>query len=101
MRIKFVNPYGSTPYPTLLSVAEMCIEFDGYIVEICFRCLETFMPYKTYVLYRETVDTADAEKAIQTFKEIQSSLALNGYANLVEGEQTSLIGEGWKWKALK
>lgn len=50
---------------------------------------------------RETNTEEEIEKASQTFRSIQTSLALNGYANLVAGEQTSLIDEDWEYSEVE
>ena len=48
--------------------------------------------------FRCTINNDEAEsyeKAVHTFESVQASLALDGYANLVIGEKTSLLGDKW------
>lgn len=90
MKIRFERP--NRQFPVLLTVDEV----SGSMTAIMFR-IEFYSKKTRYVLSRELNGKEDAKKAERTFNDIQSSLALNDYANLVAGEITSLINYDWEW----
>ena len=90
MKIKFEKP--DCQFPVLLAVDEV----SGSMTVRMFR-IEFYSKRTRYVLSRELNGEEDAKKAERTFNDIQSSLALDGYANLVAGEITSLINYDWEW----
>ena len=61
-----------------------------------FSVYETPGCYKRIYLKHPVSDDKDYERAAQTFSSVQTSLTLNGYANLVAGEQTALIDDEWQ-----
>lgn len=90
MKIRFERP--NCQFPVLLTVDEV----SGSMTVRMFR-IEFHSKRTRYVLSRELNGEEDAKKAERTFDDIQSSLALNDYANLVAGEITSLISYDWEW----
>ena len=98
MRIKYQNPKfrGLTAkFPTITEVNSM----TGYVVNDMFAMRFVVYNNKEFVIeFRCTINNDEAEsyeKAVHTFESVQASLALDGYANLMIGEKTSLLNDKW------
>lgn len=89
MRIRYKSV--KTAFPVLSEVKSM----TGYIKDGIF-IIAFGLGDDREVLFRKTVfDEEDSSRAIQAFNSVQTSLGLNGYANLVAGEMTALLNEDW------
>lgn len=79
-------------FPILEEVTCVDAVFHAGTLSIDFQ----FATRNKLTLMKHNLNSAEEyERAVQTFRSIQTSLALNGYANLVVGEQTALIDNEW------
>lgn len=103
MRIRYKA--GEDDFTTLVGVTKMTAEVGDGDFAMVFEVPQRsdFCEYGIgKVVFRREADSAETyEKAAQTFRSVQTSLALNGYANLVIGETTALIGDEWTVEEMK
>lgn len=97
MRVRYKA--GEDDFATLVEVTKMTAEVGDSDFAMAFE-----LPQRSdfcecgigKIVFRREADSAETyERAAQTFRSVQTSLALNGYANLVVGETTALIGNEW------
>ena len=91
MRIKL--KLGSE-FPMLVEVTKMLAVLDTTGFKIIFEAMEG----KCYQLTGDISTPEAVQHCYDVFRNIQTTLGLNGYVNLCPEEQTSLIGEDWDIK---
>lgn len=90
MRIKL--KFENSEFPVLIAVTKMTAVLDVSGFKIIFETPER----KCYKLIGDISTPEKVQHCYDVFRSIQTSLGLNGYANLCPDEQTSLIGTDWK-----
>lgn len=95
MRIKFKCSASDLPVLEEVRTVYGSVKDDRFIIS--FDRFESNAEYPKMSLCREIHCGEDLDRAIQTFGSIQTSLGLNGYANLVPDDNTSLIDSKWFW----
>lgn len=95
MRVRYKA--GEDDFATLVEVTKMTAEVGEYDSNFAmvFEAPQHSCGIGKIVFRREADSAETYERAVQTFRSVQTSLALNGYANLVVGESTALIGNEW------